>query len=167
MKLTNRVIAATAFTVALAFTYTVAEAQIGPNPKNGPRQGRIAGLWDVEVTVTHCESGVPLATFQALHKFERGGTGQIVPATNPAALSAHMMIWSHVDESDYLQSAKFYRFDGAGTAVGWVVLTNEITLNPDADEYEGSGVAEIFDADGNLLATSCPILAATRFTGGE
>lgn len=139
--------------------------QIGSTLWALTRDKRMVGLWDVQVSVVNCVTGAPLASFIALHKFELGGTGQVVPASNPAALSAHMMIWSHISGRDYVESAKFFRFDGAGTLLGWTVLTNEISINKAADKFEGSGIAEVFNTAGDLVGTSCPNLVGTRFTG--
>lgn len=142
-----------------------AYAQIGPDPKTIARHSRIVGLWDVQVTVNNCATGAPLASFLALHKYEFGGTGQVVPATNPAGLSAHMMTWSHVGGNDYQMAVKMFRFDGTGNSIGWVIILNEVSINEDADEYSGSGIAEIFDPAGNLVGGSCPSFVGTRFTG--
>ena len=139
-------------------------AQIGPDANSNARQGRIVGLWDVNVSVTNC-GGVTLFTFPALHKYERGGTGQVVPSTNPAALSAHMVVWNHAGGDDYQTAMKMFRFDPLGNYIGWTVVTSEVSLSADGNEYEGSGVAEFFDVDGNLLGYSCPVFSGTRFSG--
>ena len=168
MKRLNRVILITAAVLIGSLdTYATAFAQIGPTPQTNARNSRIVGLWDVQVTVTNCATGAPLTTFPAMHKYEFGGTGQVVPAGNPSALSAHMMIWSHASGNDYLMSFKMFRYDGDGHTIGWNVVTNEISINEAADEYAGSGVAEFFDLNGNLLGASCPTFAGTRFTGEE
>jgi hypothetical protein len=166
MKRLNKVTGiAAALSIGILVTQATALAQVGPDPRTSARHSRIVGLWDVDVTVASCANGAPIASFKALHKYELGGTGQVVPATNPASLSAHMLIWSHVADNDYLMAMKLFRFDGAGNAIGWIVLTNEVSINEAADEYAGSGIAEIFDAAGNLVGAGCPTLAGTRFTG--
>ena len=140
-------------------------AQIGPDANSNARQGRIVGLWDVQVTITRCDNGTPLFTFPALHKYERGGTGQVVPSTNPAALSAHMVVWNHAEGNDYQTAMKMFRFDPDGNYIGWTVVTSEVSLSADGNEYEGSGVAEFFDTGGNPVGGSCPTITGTRFTG--
>jgi hypothetical protein len=76
-----------------------------------------------------------------------------------------LTVWSHVRRNDYRQAIKFFRFDALGNAVGWNVIRNEITTNQAGNEFIGSGVAEIFDANGNFLFSLCPSLMGTRFTG--
>jgi len=60
-------------------TIVWAESVNAPHNRHA-RHNRIVGLWDVQVTVFNCSTGVPLANFRALHKYELGGTGQVVPA---------------------------------------------------------------------------------------
>jgi len=129
------------------------------------RENRIVGVWDVQVTNHNCDTGATLNSFRGMHKFELGGTAQIVPATNPAGLSAHMGIWRHVQWNDYHFTAKTFRFDAAGNNIGWIVLKFDVSITEDATEYGGSGQAQIFDLSGTLVGKSCPVLAGTRFTG--
>ena len=126
------------------------------------RHSRIVGLWDVDVVVDNC-SGVTLASFRALHKYELGGTGQVVPATNPAGLSEHSMIWSHVRGNDYRTAVKMFRFDTNGQYIGWTVIRSDVSISEDRQNYSGYGVAEFFDSNGNYLFASCPSFTGTRF----
>jgi hypothetical protein len=144
-----------------------AHAQIGPEPNKNARQSRLVGLWDVDVTVTDCANGAPLFSFGAMHKYERGGTGQVVPATNPSALSAHMLVWNYAGGDQYQTAMKMWRFDGAGNYIGWVEVISEVGIDESAYEYEGSGIAEFYNAAGVVVATSCPVFTGTRFTGAS
>jgi hypothetical protein len=85
-------------------------------------------------------------------------------------LTAHAQIGpepkSHAGDNDYQMSMKMFRFDADGNYIGWMVLTNEISINEAADEYAGSGIAEVFNADGVLVAQICPTFVGSRFTGG-
>ena len=56
-------------------------------------------------------------------------------------------------------------FDGNGNYIGWTVVTSEVSLSDDANEYTGSGVAQFFDPAGNPVGGSCPTFTGTRFTG--
>jgi heme A synthase len=166
MKVLHRNIGlAAALLMATLFTQVTAYAEVTSTPKTNARHSRIVGLWDVQATITNCNTGATVASFQAMHKYESGGTGQIVPSSSPTALSAHMMIWNHVANNDYAMSAKMYRFDGAGNYIGWIVLSNEISINEAADDYHGTGLAEIYNSAGALVGMTCPILVGTRFSG--
>jgi hypothetical protein len=132
--------------------------------KGGDDRGdKIVGVWDVVVTVRNCSTGDPLVSFPALHKYELGGTGQVVPATNPAALSSHVTVWKRVGKNLYQMTVKAFRFDPSGTNVGWIVVRNDVAIREDGSGYAGSGRAETFDSDGNSLGTSCPTFVGTRF----
>ncbi len=157
-RLTAAVLLGTLLAQSAAF------AQTGPDPRTLPRDSRIVGVWDVTVTVTNC-AGFALFEFPAMHKYELGGTGQVVPATDPTALSAHLMVWNNIGGNRYGTSMKMFRFDGDGNYIGWIVVTSEVSVNRAANSYAGSGVAEFYDANGNQVAASCPQFAGTRLSG--
>jgi hypothetical protein len=113
------------------------------DPRTNAIYSRIVGLWDVQVTVENCVTGAPMTSFAALHKYELGGTGQVVPATNPANLSAHLTIWDHVGGNDYVMAQKMYRFNSTGSYIGYTVI--RLNVNIANGLYSGSGVAEIYD----------------------
>lgn len=151
--------------VGVLFTQATALAQVGAS--NNAQQNRIVGLWDVQVSLASCDTGEPAGGFLGLHKFELGGTGQVVPSTNPAALSAHMLIWKHLGGNDYHWFAKFFRFNN-GVAIGWNVIESVVSISSNGTEYYGSGVASFYDMDGNFVnAIACPSFEGTRFTGEE
>lgn len=127
------------------------------------RQNRIVGLWDVQVTNLNCSTGAPLGSFRGLHKYELGGTAQVVPATNPALLSAHVGTWSYVQGNNYQLTFKMFRFDAAGNNIGWIVVKFNLETNEDATVEAGPGQSQVFDSNGNLVGAGCPTLTGTRF----
>ncbi|HKS76621.1 MAG TPA: hypothetical protein VJQ82_25630 [Terriglobales bacterium] len=129
------------------------------------RPDGIVGVWDAQINNLDCNTGALLASFRGLHKYELGGTAQVVPATNPALLSAHVGTWRHVQGSNYQLSIKMFRFDTAGNSVGWNVVKFNVAINKDGTAEAGSGQSEVFDSDGNSLATTCPQFTGTRFVG--
>lgn len=164
MNRLNKVkVLAGAMAIAMVVAQAPVYAEIGPDLQ--ARHERIVGLWDVEVAVLNCITQAPITSFNALQKYEQGGTGQVVPDGSPTALSAHMMVWNHVKNDDYQMAFKMFRFDANGNSIGWTVVRNEISMNPEADEYVGSGVAEFYNAAGTYLFSSCPQLVGTRFEG--
>jgi hypothetical protein len=123
----------------------------------------IVGVWDGQVTVLNCSTGLPIASFLGLHKYEFGGTAQVVPSTNPAALSPHVGVWTSVGKDKYQLNFKMFRFDSAGNNIGWIVVRNNIAISKDATLYAGSGQASTYDLNGNLLGASCPTFTGIRF----
>jgi hypothetical protein len=151
------------FATALALLVVVGVLATSASAQSAhARQERIVGVWDVKVNVLNCNNGVQLSTFPGLHKYELGGTGQVVPATNPMALSPHVSVWKYIDDNDYTMTFKMFRFDAFGNNIGWVVVKNKVSINDDATEYTGSGRAEFFDVNGNMVAASCPTFAGKR-----
>jgi hypothetical protein len=97
------------------------------DPRTNAIHSRIVGIWDVHVTAQNCITGAPMTSFDALHKYEFGGTGQVVPATNPASLSAHLSVWDHVEGNDFVMAQKMFRFNAAGNNIGWIVVRLNVT----------------------------------------
>lgn len=155
--------------VAIAALQTSGAAQNGDSDKSEPelrsnaQHSRIVGLWDVVVTNRNCDTGAPMATFLGLHKYELGGTAQTVPATNPAATSAHMGVWEWVRRDEYKLAFKMFRFNTTGTPIGWNVVRFNVEIDPDAGTYVGTGISEVYDINGNLLVIACPTFEGSRF----
>jgi hypothetical protein len=55
-----------------------------------------------------------------------------------------------------------YRYDGNGTFIGQLVITANVEL-ADANSFTFSATIQLFDANGNLIATLCGMGTATRF----
>ena len=137
----------------------------GSHPLTKGAGARIVGVWDVTVTVFHCETDTQLFSFPALHKFELGGTGQVEPAGSTPANPLHLMVWEYLGKGQYSASIKFFRYDETGV-VGTTVISNAIELNKSGTEYSGSGIVEFFDLNGNKVGVAgCPSISGTRFTG--
>jgi hypothetical protein len=161
-RLNKLIVFTSAVLIGTLFLHASAFAQGGTSVN--ALQNRIVGLWDVQVSISPCGGGDPVGGFSALHKFELGGTGQVVPATNPAALSAHMLIWEHLGGNDYHWFVKFFRFTN-GVATAYNVIEGLVSISEDGTMYGGSGVASSYDLDGNYLGSSCPSFTGSRFTG--
>ena len=140
-------------------------AQNPANTQSNARPSRVVGLWDVDVIVADCTNGATLATFSALHQYQQGGTGQVVPSSPPTALSAHMAIWKWIEGNEYQQTVKMFRFDPQGAAIGWIVIDNDISISENGNDYVGSGRAKIYNMGGTQVGESCPSFVGTRFTG--
>ncbi len=150
--------------VGALFTQVPAGADIGAQAKTNARADRIVGLWDVQVAAGPC--GGPLGPpFPAMHQYQLGGTGQVVPIGNPTGISAHMMVWEHVGGNDYRAAIKFYRYDAGGAPIGYNVITNDVTISQDGQEYAGSGIVDFYAMNGDFQFALCPVFAGTRFNG--
>jgi hypothetical protein len=127
------------------------------------RDSRIVGVWDVQVTLRNCTTQAPLPSgFRGLHKYELGGTVQVVPSTNPAALSQHVGVWTPVAKDLYQMTFKMFTFGPTGNNTGWTVVHNDVALTEDGAVYVGSGKAETFDLNGIKIGEICPAFIGTR-----
>ena len=135
------------------------------NPHTNAKGSRIIGVWDVSVTVYNCDTGAQGPTFPALHKYELGGTGQLEPAGSSPANPLHLMVWKYQGKNQYSASIKFFRYDENGV-IGTTVISNAVWLSKDGTQYSGSGIAELYDLNGNKVGVAgCPSFTGTRFTG--
>jgi hypothetical protein len=165
MKRLHRIIGiVTALSIGILATYGAAFAEAGSNPLANAKGSGIVGVWDVTVDVYNCNSGAYITSFPAMHKFELGGTGQVVPAGDSPIGPVHMMVWEYLGDNTYSSVIKFFRYD-AGGLIGTAVLTNEVWISEDGTEYGGSGISKLYDLDGNQVGIAgCPSLSGTRFT---
>src|SRR5262250_436893 len=127
------------------------------------RENRIVGAWDVQVTTRNCSTGATIFNGEALHKYELGGTGLFVPASNPALTTPRVSVWKQVGKNLYTVAVKEFRFDPLGNLVGWVVVRNDVEISEDGTSYTGSGRGETFDTNGNSLGIACPVFTGSRF----
>ncbi|MFV8782517.1 hypothetical protein ACNKU7_08860 [Microbulbifer sp. SA54] len=135
---------------------------------------RIVGLWDVTISITNCTTGLPFPVppFPGEHKFEAGGTGQIVPGTNPAATSAHMMVWKYLGGGDYQWTAKYFRFDTDptnstpdGSRIGHTIIRSVVNISADGTTYLGLGEVTNYDLSGDEVGIKvCPKFEGSRFS---
>ena len=165
MNRMNRIIGiATALSIGILVTYGTAFAAAGSNPLATAKSSRIVGVWDVTVDLYNCDSGALMGSFPAMHKFELGGTGQVVPAGNSPVVPVHMMVWEYLGNNTYSSIFKFFRYNAEGV-IGTTVLTNEVWVSEDGMEYGGSGISELYDLNGNWVGVAgCPSISGTRFT---
>jgi hypothetical protein len=125
--------------------------------------GRLAGTWDTVVTIRNCATGDAITSFQSVGSFNEGGTFSGISSGTSAALrSPETGVWKHVAANVYQFRFKAYTFNAMGVAVSYAVITHELELNADADEWESSGINEIFNMNGAPIATGCSTATATR-----
>jgi hypothetical protein len=128
------------------------------SPKDGGG-GRLVGLWETEVTVTNCQ-GVTLKTLEAYTTFHQDGTLNNTDTnglTGPGSGT-----WKNLGGGSYSSTIRSFSFDANGINTGEGVITQTIQLAPDGMSSPGTATVEIFDVNGNLVATLCASGVATR-----
>lgn len=72
-------------------------------------------------------------------------------------------VWQRENSSNYSFTFIFYRYDASGIFVGSQKITAALLLGASGNEFTTNSTIEIFDANGNLIATGCATAAGTRF----
>ena len=126
--------------------------------------GRLAGTWDVQVTIRNCQTGAEIRSFASLTMFMFGGT--MIDSTSgiPQALKTPGQgVWSHASGDTYRFSFKSFSFDAAGNVTGWTKIIHEAELDSNGNQYSSAGTAEFYAPNGTLITTGCSTTNATRF----
>jgi hypothetical protein len=129
---------------------------------------RITGVWNARVNITNCLPGnvpgpVVFASFDAMNVYAADGTFLDANSLNPATQSAHFGYWRHVRGNKYEFAQRFFTFDAAGVATGYLIVRHQILLDRTGLSFTSGGYAETFNVDGVLLATGCSTSSAVRF----
>ena len=77
--------------------------------------------------------------------------------------SAGLGTWRHVGGRSYNTHHEFIEYNAAGAFNGTTVLTREIELSENADDFTATTTTEVYDAAGQLINTVCATSTATRF----
>ena len=128
--------------------------------------GKMEGAWNVDVTVTDCTTGQPVATVYRMITFAKDGSIQEFAAffnpLNPARRGPGQGVWTHSTGRNYSYDIQFFRLNADFTLAGWNKEHGEVVLDVSGTTLTGTHTAQIFDANGNLLATACATDTATR-----
>ena len=154
------VVAAAITLVALSGTQVPALAQSAQD-RRGQEQHRLEGIWDVSVTVQSCATGMALFTGRAVLMFIDGGT--LTEIADRSNRSAGLGTWRHLAGSSYIAREKFIDYTAAGAFNGTEVITREIELSKNADEYTATATTQVFNSADQLISTGCATSTATRF----
>ena len=93
--------------------------------------------------------------------FNDGGT--LTEIADRANRSAGLGTWRHLGGRSYTALEKFIDYNAAGGFSGTEIITREIVLNKNTDEYTAIATTEVYDAADHLIRTGCATATATRF----
>jgi hypothetical protein len=127
----------------------------------------IQGVWQVTRMGVNCnDPNQQLGpSFPALMTFHRDGTvsGQSYgPFPENAYGPGEFGVWQHGAGNTFSYRLLSYLYDDSGQFNGSIIVTATGQLTT-ADSFSYSSTIEIYDADGNLLATHCGRATGTRF----
>ena len=128
----------------------------------------IVGLWHVVFTTTSNDVGIPPGAVidNAYVTWHSDGTELMNSSRPPMTGSFCMGVWAQVPPRSYRLKHIALAWDNSGTVfVGPLIATEDVTVNPTAQSYEGTFVFDQYAADGTTrLAHIEGTLAATRIT---
>ena len=147
--------------MAAIFTLTTAAAT---SPLTAYAQGKgLVGAWDITITFRDCITREAQRERPGFISFMFGGvmtdfgTGQPIPQNRTDSHGN----WSHENGASYSAVSKAFRFNADGSVAGTVKLFRSIELI-DNRAFAANVEAEIYDANGVLIAQSCATEAGTR-----
>ena len=129
-----------------------------------PDKNALTGSWVDTVTFPPEAGRPPLKSLVAFHgdgimTYSDQGTVTLAP---PTVFSSGRGVWRHEDKSTFVFSAMGLISDLNGNLVGYLKTRGIYTLSPSGNEYSGTTVAEVLDADGNPLFPAIEVTNAGR-----
>jgi hypothetical protein len=123
----------------------------------------LEGTWRAQVTVRDCQTGVALRAFPATFAFAKGGTVTFTTAGQlPSLATPGLGAWHHMDGHTYTAVSEVFIFSTAGAWIQTHRFTRFIEVSRDANKFTDAIGLEIFNTDGNLIATGCGTTVANR-----
>jgi len=122
----------------------------------------VEGVWDVNVTVTNCQTGALIRTVESLQMFSQDGS--VNETANTFLRGSSVGVWAHSGADKYQVKFWFFRYKPDGTFASRAQALDNIVLSDDGKTFSASGNIKDFDASGALLSTGCFVHAATRLT---
>ena len=134
-----------------------------PATRPGMEGGKLQGTWEMQITLTDC-SGHVIRSFPSLIEYAAGGTVVESNGGTPQALKTPGEgVWRHSTDNAYAFRFKFFTFNAQNVFTGWTIIAGETTVDRTGNANAGSATVEVYDPNGNLVATACAEVAGTRF----
>lgn len=153
---------------ALVLGLAVSQATVVAQGADAPERS-LEGVWRVTVTPRNCATGVPIpiAAFEALYTFHRGGTlsAWFQNSTITTTRSPNHGLWKR-DDGWRAYSFKFVhlRYNLAtGLFIGRQEGAGTLALDESGDEFTTDGSTALFDASGEPTGAGCSNSVGTRF----
>jgi hypothetical protein len=122
----------------------------------------LSGTWRVDVTLTDCQSGIPLALPHSPTLNTFLGNGSLLSALSRSDASAGHGRWGRTGRKTFEARLQVFRFAADGTYLGTSELTKHIQLVT-PDTFTAATTVELFDVQGNPAGNGCATESAERF----
>ena len=127
--------------------------------------GRLAGVWDAQVTLRNCDTGAAIRTFASIANFDKDGTSLGSTSGLPQAVrTPEHGVWAHISGNLYRFKFKVFNFAGNPTGVGYSIVTHDVELDQSGDAYFSYGTVRHYALDGTPTGQGCSDAVGTRFT---
>jgi hypothetical protein len=125
---------------------------------------KLEGSWNIQVTGRNCQTGEAIRNFPSMFTFMSGGTMTEWGSGNPPATRGlGHGVWNYESRGQYTSAFQFFRFNADGSHAGRQIIRQQIELSDDGNSFSSTATAQVFDVNGNVLATNCSTGEATRF----
>jgi hypothetical protein len=124
---------------------------------------KIAGFWKVKF-ISEGTPGIPDGAVidNGFAQWHDDGTEIMNSSRVPATGSFCLGVFQKIGPSSYSLNHFALSFDPAGNFVGPAQIREQVTLNKNADQYEGTFTVDQFDPSGNVLAHITGKVTAAR-----
>jgi hypothetical protein len=139
---------------------------------DGQGKSDLTGVWRVTITPRNCDTGmpIPIAAFEALFTFHKGGTMSVwVPWTVGATMvtmrsPVHGLWRREHGRNDYAFKIVHLRYNLAtGVFLGRQESSAILELGENGNEFATDSSTVVFDATGTAVAQSCANSVGIRF----
>ena len=83
--------------------------------------------------------------------------------TPPALRTGGKGVWSHTTDHTYAFRFKHFNFNSSYVLTGWTIIAGETTVDQTGNANSGPATVEVYDPNGDLVASLCADAAGTRF----
>ena len=157
-----KLVKTTMSSLLLACAVTTLVAGTRP-PRGGAQGGKLEGTWSMQITVNDC-SGHVIRSFPTLVVFMAGGTlTEASGGTAPALQTGGKGVWRHTTDNTYAFRFKDFTFNSSYVLTGWSIISGELTVDATGNANAGPATVQVYDPNGNLVATLCAQTVGTRF----
>jgi hypothetical protein len=122
----------------------------------------LSGTWRVDVTLTDCQSGIPLPIPHSPTLNTFLGNGSLLSALGRSDASAGHGRWKRTGRKTFEARLQIFRFAADGTYIGTSEVTRHIQLVT-PDTFTAATTVELFDVQGKPAGSGCATESAERF----
>ena len=124
----------------------------------------VRGTWDVNVTVTNCQTGAVIRTVRSLQMFSRDGS--FTETANTASRGSSLGRWARSGENTFGATYWFFRYTSTGTFASIAKSLDSITLSEDGSFRDRPDVAIVVFGE-NAYAEGKGDIATLEYQPGD